>query len=52
MFLEEAKKRQLDVGSQRTGQELQALVQRNTQTPPHVIARMRKIRIGRLTFAA
>ena len=43
-FLEEAKKRQLDVNSQRTGQELQALVQRiYTQTTPHVITRLRKI---------
>ena len=43
-FLEEAKKRQLDVSSQRTGRELQALVQRiYTQTPPHVITRLRKI---------
>jgi hypothetical protein len=43
-FLEDAKKRQLDVGSQRSGQELHALVQRiYTQTPPHVITRLRKI---------
>ena len=43
-FLEEAKKRQLDVSSPRTGQELQALVQRiYTKTPPHVITRLRKI---------
>ena len=43
-FLEEAKKRQLDVNSPRTGQELQALVQRiYTQTPPHVVTRLRKI---------
>lgn len=43
-FLEEAAKRRLDVNSQRSGQELQALLQRvYTQTPPHVIARLRKI---------
>ncbi len=43
-FLEDAKKRQLDVNSQRTGQELHALLQRvYTQTPPHVITRLRKI---------
>ena len=43
-FLEEAKKRQLDVGSPRTGQELQALVQRiYTKTSPDVITRLRKI---------
>jgi len=43
-FLEEAKKRQLDVSSPRTGQELHALVQRiYTKTPPHVITRLRKI---------
>jgi tripartite-type tricarboxylate transporter receptor subunit TctC len=43
-FVEEAKKRQLDVNSQRTGQQLQALVQRiYTKTPPDVIARLRKI---------
>ena len=43
-FLEEAKKRQLDVNSPRTGADLHALVQRiYTKTPPHVIARLRKI---------
>jgi tripartite-type tricarboxylate transporter receptor subunit TctC len=43
-FLEEAKKRQLDVASPRTGQELQALVQRiYTKTQPDVIVRLRKI---------
>jgi tripartite-type tricarboxylate transporter receptor subunit TctC len=44
LFLEEAKKRQLDVSSPRTGPELHALVQRiYTQTPPHVLGRLRKI---------
>ena len=43
-FLEEARKRQLDVGSPRTGPDLHALVQRiYTRTPPHVIARLRKV---------
>ncbi len=43
-FLEEAKKRQLDISSQRSGQELHALVERiYTQTPSHVVARLRKI---------
>ncbi|MBX9775030.1 MAG: hypothetical protein K2Y71_11535 [Xanthobacteraceae bacterium] len=43
-FVEEAKKRQLDVASQRSGEELQALVQRiYTKTEPDVIARLRKI---------
>ena len=43
-FMEEAKKRRLDVNSQRSGQELQALLQRiYTKTPPHVIERLRKI---------
>jgi len=43
-FVEEANKRQLDISSPRSGPELQALVQRiYTQTPPHVIARLRKI---------
>jgi tripartite-type tricarboxylate transporter receptor subunit TctC len=43
-FLEEAKKRQLDVSSQRSGQELHALVQRiYTKTPEHVVTRLRKI---------
>jgi tripartite-type tricarboxylate transporter receptor subunit TctC len=44
VFLEEAKKRQLDVASPRAGQELQALVERiYTKTPPEVITRLRKI---------
>jgi tripartite-type tricarboxylate transporter receptor subunit TctC len=44
VFLEEAKKRQLDVGSPRTGEELQALVQRiYTKTSPEVVTRLRKI---------
>jgi tripartite-type tricarboxylate transporter receptor subunit TctC len=43
-FLEEAKKRRLDVNSQRSGEELHALLQRiYHKTPPHVIARLRKI---------
>ena len=44
VFLEEARKRQLDVGSPRTGHELQTLVQRiYTQTAPHVVTRLRKV---------
>jgi tripartite-type tricarboxylate transporter receptor subunit TctC len=43
-FIGEANKRQLDVASPRTGQELQALVQRiYTKTPQDVIVRLRKI---------
>ncbi len=43
-FLDEAKKRRLDVNSQRSGPELQSLMQRiYSQTPPHVVARLRKI---------
>ena len=43
-FLEEAKKRRLDVKSQRSGPELQALMQRiYSQTPPDAVARLRKI---------
>ncbi len=43
-FQEEAKKRRLDVKSQRTGEELQALLQRiYTKTPPNAVARLRKI---------
>ena len=44
VFQEEAKKRRLDVKSQRTGEELQALLQRiYTKTPPNAVARLRKI---------
>jgi tripartite-type tricarboxylate transporter receptor subunit TctC len=43
-FVEEARKRRLDVNSQRSGEELHALLQRiYTKTPPHVIARLRKV---------
>jgi tripartite-type tricarboxylate transporter receptor subunit TctC len=43
-FQEDAKKRRLDVKSQRTGEELQALLQRiYTKTPPNAVARLRKI---------
>ena len=43
-FLTEAKKRQLDVDTPRTGQQLQDLLQRvYTQTSPQVVSRLRKI---------
>jgi hypothetical protein len=43
-FLADAAKRRLDVKSPRSGPELQALLQRiYTQTPPHVVTRLRKI---------
>src|SRR5688572_21807783 len=43
-FLEEAKKRQLDVQSPRSGQELHALLERiYTKTSPQAVARLRKI---------
>jgi tripartite-type tricarboxylate transporter receptor subunit TctC len=43
-FLADAKKRRLDVKSPRNGPELQALMQRiYSQTPPHVVTRLRKI---------
>ena len=43
-FLAEAKKRQLDVNSQRSGQELHALLTRvYTETAPHIVTRLRKM---------
>ena len=43
-FLEEAKKRRLDVATPRTGQQLQELLARiYTKTSPQVVARLRKI---------
>jgi tripartite-type tricarboxylate transporter receptor subunit TctC len=44
VFQEEAKKRGIDVDSQRSGPELQALLQRiYTSTPPRVVTRLRRI---------